>query len=170
MKHLLWIDMEMTGLKPETDRVLEVAAIVTDLQFQVLERWESVVFQKPEILDGMDAWCKEHHGKSGLTARVPGGISEQGVDAKLVEIAQKYWGTDKVVLAGNSIWQDRRFVERYLPNFTSLLHYRMLDVSSWKLVFENTMQKKYKKQEKHRALEDIEESIAELRYYLTSVS
>jgi oligoribonuclease len=169
MKHLLWLDMEMTGLRPETDRILEVAAIVTDLNFQVLETWEAVVFQPPSVLEGMDAWCKEHHGKSGLTARVPGGILEDKADAKLLEIGRRFFASDKIVLAGNSIWQDRRFVERYLPLFSSALHYRMLDVSAWKLVFENVYGKKYQKKEKHRALEDIEESISELKYYLGSV-
>jgi oligoribonuclease len=169
MNHLLWLDLEMTGLKPETDRILEAAFVVTDLHFQVLERWESVVFQPASVLDSMDAWCKEHHGKSGLTARVPGGISESEAEKKIIEISRKYFSGEKVVLAGNSIWQDRRFVERYWPNFSALLHYRMLDVSAWKLVFENVHGKKFQKKEKHRALEDIEESISELKYYLSSV-
>ncbi len=169
MKNLLWLDMEMTGLKPEVDKILEVAAIVTDLNFRVLDTWETVVFQPPAVLDGMDAWCKEHHGKSGLTARVPHGVSEKDVDAKLLNMAQSFFGSEKIVLAGNSIWQDRRFVERYLPQFSAALHYRMLDVSAWKLVFENVYGRKYQKKEKHRALEDIEESISELKYYLGSL-
>ncbi len=169
MERLFWLDMEMTGLIPEKDRILEVAAIVTDLEFRVLDTLEAVVFQPTAVLEAMDAWCKEHHGKSGLTARVSNGISEKDVDSLLAELARKHFGTEKVVLAGNSIWQDRRFVERYLPQFSSALHYRMLDVSAWKLVFENCFGKKFKKQEKHRALGDIEESIAELRHYLVAV-
>ncbi len=169
MERLFWLDMEMTGLIPEKDRILEVAAIVTDLEFRVLDTLETVVFQPAAVLEGMDAWCQEHHGKSGLTARVPSGISEGDVDSLLAELARKHFGTEKVVLAGNSIWQDRRFVERHLPLFSAALHYRMLDVSAWKLVFENCFGKKFKKQEKHRALGDIEESIAELRHYLGAV-
>lgn len=106
MNSLLWLDMEMTGLNANVDHILEVAVIVTDMSFQVLETWETVVFQPPAVLEGMDAWCKEHHGKSGLTARIPTGISELALDEKLAEICSRHFGANKVVLAGNSIWQD----------------------------------------------------------------
>ena len=166
LQRLFWLDMEMTGLEPSRDRILEAAVVVTDLQFSVVQSYETAVFQTPELLAGMDTWCKDTHGKSGLTARVPSGISEQLLDEQLEQLSTQQFGKDKVVLCGNSIGQDRKFVEAYLPRFSARLHYRMLDVSSFKIVFENLFRKKFKKENKHTALADIHESINELKYYL----
>lgn len=166
MEKMLWLDMEMSGLEPERDRVLEVAVLITDLKFNVVDSFETAVFQEPLVLDAMDSWCKDHHGKSGLTARVPGGMPETEVDLALAQMATKHFPSAKVVLCGNSIHQDRRFVEKYLPVFAKTLHYRMLDVSSFKLIFENLYSLRFKKENRHRALDDIQESVAELKYYL----
>ena len=166
MQKLFWLDMEMTGLESSRDRILEAAVLVTDLQFNVVQTYEAVVFQPPELLEGMDAWCKETHGKSGLSARVPNGISEQLLDEQLEQLSIGVYGKEKVVLCGNSIGQDRKFIEAYLPRFSARLHYRLLDVSSFKIIFENLFQKKFKKENKHTALADVQESINELKYYL----
>jgi oligoribonuclease len=163
---MFWLDMEMTGLDARADRILEVAVVVTDLRFEVLATWDSAVFQEPDALARMDDWCKKTHGGSGLLKRVPQGITESELDDRLCRLAREVCPGEKIVLCGNSIGQDRRFVETWLPKFAALLHYRMLDVSSLKLVFENLYGKKFKKQNKHTALEDIHESMAELRYYL----
>lgn len=164
---LFWIDMEMTGLNPQQDRVIEVAALITDLQFNILDEYESIVFQTPEILALMDEWNQKHHGESGLLDRIPHGPPQSQVEQELCSLAQKHFTKEKPILAGNSIGQDRAFIKTYFHQFESLLHYRMLDVSSWKIIMNNKYKKTYKKSEKHRALDDIRESIAELQFYLS---
>lgn len=166
MEIMFWLDMEMSGLDVNKERILETAVIVTDLQLNVLEQYESSVFQSQEVLNNMDQWCTEHHSKSGLTARVPNGIKEEDLDVLLSQLGKKYCPKGKIVLCGNSIAQDRKFIDAYLPKFSAMLHYRMLDVSSIKLVFENVFDVKFKKQNKHRALDDIFESISEYAFYL----
>jgi oligoribonuclease len=168
MKHLFWLDMEMTGLEVETHRILEVAVIVTDWSLNPLKTFSTAVRQPEEELRKMDEWCVKTHTSSGLLKRVPGGMSETALDTALNELLNGFFSTDeRVVLCGNSIGQDRKFVDKYLPQFAARLHYRMLDVSSFKIVFENAFNQKFKKQNKHEALGDIEESIAEFRYYMS---
>ncbi len=167
MTKLFWLDMEMTGLDVEKEVIIEVAAIVTDLNFAELETFETVVKQPQKYLDGMDAWNTEHHKKSGLTAKVPFGMDPDQVEAKLVDMVKKHFPDpkDRPVLAGNSIMQDRLFIDKYMKDLSSRLHYRMVDVSSWKVIINNKFKYVYEKSNKHRALEDIRESIQELRHY-----
>lgn len=167
MTKLFWLDMEMTGLDVEKEVIIEVAAIVTDLNFAELETFETVVKQPQKYLDSMDAWNTEHHKKSGLTAKVPYGMDPDQVEAKLVDMVKKHFPDpkDRPVLAGNSIMQDRLFIEKYMKDLSSRLHYRMVDVSSWKVIINNKFKYVYEKSNKHRALEDIRESIQELRHY-----
>jgi oligoribonuclease len=161
--------MEMSGLDPERDRILEAAAIVTSFRLEEQAQFESTVFQPSEVLSNMSAWCKQHHGASGLTARISRGISEAQLDEALCSLCDKYFQTNPVILAGNSISQDRRFVDRWLPRFSQRLHYRMLDVSGFKLVFANLFNVPFEKANHHRALDDIRESIGELRYYVGAI-
>lgn len=161
--------MEMSGLDPACDRILEAAVIVTSFRLEEVERYETTVFQPSEVLAGMNAWCKQHHAASGLTSRVSQGITEAALDTALCDIADRFFQNTPVILAGNSIGQDRRFVERFLPRFSQRLHYRMLDVSSLKIVFENLFGVPYVKSNAHRALEDIRESIGEFRYYVGAI-
>lgn len=169
---LLWIDLEMTGLDVNKEVIIEVACIVTDLNFKEYESFETVVKQPQSFLDGMDAWNTEHHGKSGLTAKVPNGMEPDTVEFHLLSIIDRHFPEAKTnpklrpILAGNSITQDRLFIDKYFKKLSEKLHYRMLDVSSWKVMFNNKFDKVYKKQNAHRALDDIRESIGELRYYL----
>lgn len=167
MEKLFWLDMEMTGLDVQKEVIIEVAAIVTDLNFKELETFETVVKQPQKYLDTMDAWNKEHHKKSGLTAKVPFGMEADQVEAKLVDMVKKHFpeANDRPVLAGNSIMQDRLFIDKYMPDLAARLHYRMVDVSSWKVIINNKFKYVYQKANKHRALEDIRESIQELRHY-----
>lgn len=167
MKKLFWLDMEMTGLDVQKEVIIEVAAIVTDLNFKELETFETVVKQPQKYLDSMDTWNTEHHKKSGLTAKVPNGMDPDQVEAKLVDMIKKHFPDpkDKPVLAGNSIMQDRLFIDKYMPDLAGRLHYRMVDVSSWKVIINNKFNYIYQKSNKHRALEDIRESIQELRHY-----
>jgi oligoribonuclease len=172
VEHLFWIDMEMTGLDVNKEVVIEVAVIITDMNFRELDTFETVVKQPQSYLNGMDAWNTEHHGKSGLTAKVPSGMEPSTVEYHLNRLADQYfprWKDDKkykVILAGNSIAQDKLFIDKYFLSFAERLHYRSLDVSSWKIMFNNKYDLVYKKQNAHRALGDIRESIGELRFYL----
>lgn len=172
---LLWLDMEMSGLDVQKEVIIEVACIVTDMNFKELETFETVVKQPQSYLDNMDAWNTEHHGKSGLTAKVPLGMEPDAVEYRLTSIIDRHfpeWKKDKKyrpMLAGNSIMQDRLFIDAYFKKVSERLHYRMLDVSSWKVIFNNKYNLAYKKQNAHRALDDIRESMGELRFYLDKI-
>lgn len=165
-----WIDLEMTGLDPETDRIVEAAVIITNKQLEPVFEWESPIRQPQDVLDGMNDWCKHHHAASGLLDRIQSGITEQELDDKLAEITLQYFKKkNPCIIAGNSIAQDRRFIDKYLPQFSSRIHYRMLDVSSFKIVFREMLGREFKKENTHRALDDIRESIAELKYYMSAI-
>jgi oligoribonuclease len=166
---LFWLDMEMSGLDPVQDRILEAAGIVTSFRLEELDRFETPVYQPAEVLSKMNAWCRQHHAASGLTGRVSRGVSEAVLDGMMCDFADKYFMNNPIILAGNSIAQDRKFVERWLPRFTQRLHHRMLDVSSFKLVYANLFNVPFEKKNDHRALGDVRESIAELRYYIGAI-
>lgn len=164
---LFWLDMEMSGLEVETCKILEVACVVTDMDLNVLDEYEEIVFQPKEVLDAMDEWCTNTHGKSGLTKAVATGTPLAEVEKRMIAFVEKNFGSTPAVLAGNSIWQDRKFVDAYLPNFAKRLHYRMVDVSSFKEILKAKHNVHFKKQDSHRAKTDIYESIGELKHYLT---
>ncbi|HEY8279249.1 MAG TPA: oligoribonuclease [Bdellovibrionota bacterium] len=166
----LWIDMEMSGLEVSKCRILEVAAIVTNRDFVPLETYHAIVYQPPEVLEAMDAWCKENHGKSGLTAAVAKGVPESEAEKQLLALIDRHFpAKERPILAGNSIGQDRKFIDAYMPALAERLHYRMLDVSSFKIIFNDRFGLRYEKRGTHRALDDILESIAELTLYLSHV-
>lgn len=169
---LLWLDMEMTGLDPARERILEIATIVTDEALvEVAAGPELVVHQPDEVLAAMDKWNTEHHGASGLTERSrTSTVTEADAEAQTLAFVDAHFpAKDRPVLCGNSIHQDRRFIRRYLPAFDARLHYRMIDVSTVKELgrrwYPAAMATQPAKAESHRALEDIRESIAELRWY-----
>jgi oligoribonuclease len=171
MKSMLWVDLEMTGLDERTDRILEVAAVVTDYEFNVLEEYHRVVYQPEEVLLGMNDWCKKTHGESGLTAAVPNGTPLEKVDAELAAILEKHFGTrEKIPLAGNSVGNDKRFIDAYMPKLAEKLHYRIIDVSSFKEIYRAKYNIQFQKKNVHRAVDDIHESIAELKHYLSFVN
>ncbi|RDB36680.1 MAG: oligoribonuclease [Spirobacillus cienkowskii] len=170
MKYLFWIDMEMSGLNHTTDRILEVALLVTDLSMNIVKEYEAIVYQDQAVLGAMDEWCTENHGKSGLTAKVPNGLPEAEVEKQLIKIFQEFSAGERALLAGNSIGQDRKFIDQWMPKFSALLHYRMLDVSSFKILFESVYNKKFEKKHKHRAVDDIIESINELKFYMQFIN
>ncbi len=167
MKKLFWLDMEMSGLDINKEVIIEVAAIVTDLNFKELDSFEAIVKQPQHYLDNMDAWNTEHHGKSGLTAKVPNGMEPTAVEHHLITMAKNHFPDprDKPVLAGNSVSQDRLFIDKYFKNFSELLHYRIMDVTSWKILMFNKFKCEYRKHNQHRALDDIRESIQEMQFY-----
>ncbi len=168
--HLIWIDMEMTGLIPESDRIIEVALVVTDSELStVAEAPVLVVFQNDTVLNSMDNWNKSTHAKSGLLDKVrASGASESDVEAQMIAFLATYVPPKISPMCGNSICQDRRFLARYMPQLEAYFHYRNLDVSTFK-----ELAKRWKpqimsgltKQGKHEALADVYESIEELKYY-----
>ena len=167
MEKLLWLDMEMTGLNVETEVVIEVGAIVTDYHFNELDRYHSVLKQPQHYLDKMDDWNSKHHSESGLIALIPNGKPPEEVEQDLCQIIDRHFSKEnRPIIAGNSIHQDRLFIDRYFKKLSGKLHYRMLDVSSWKVILKSKYGFDHKKQNRHRAVDDIEESIAELKAYL----
>lgn len=164
---LLWIDLEMTGLDVKKERIIEVAAIVTDFDFNEKDHYHTVVKQDQRFLDAMDDWNKKTHGDSGLVAKIPGGKDPELVELDLMNLVSQNFGEEKPVIAGNSIAQDRLFIDQYFESFAALLHYRMLDVTSWKIIIQQKYNIKFEKKNKHQAIDDIRESIAELKYYMS---
>ncbi|QPF73578.1 oligoribonuclease [Roseateles sp. DAIF2] len=169
-QNLIWIDLEMTGLYPDRDRIIEVAVVVTDPQLTV--RIEGPVFaihQSDATLDAMDNWNKGTHGKSGLIDRVKAStITEEQAAAQVIEFLKAYVPKGKSPMCGNSICQDRRFLANYMPTLEDFFHYRNLDVSTLKELarrWKPGIIDGFKKAQKHTALADIHESIEELAYY-----
>ncbi len=165
---LLWIDLEMTGLDPEKDRILEVAAIATGWDLESIKTYEGIVKVDKKIIEERmvgEFWEKNANSYKTLVAQNANGKPIQDIETDLLHFLDDNFG-DIVYLAGNSIHQDRKFIDREMPELAKRLHYRMLDVSAWKIYFENALDKKFIKPENHRALSDIEGSINELKYYL----
>ena len=171
MSAIVWMDMEMSGLEPETERILEVAVLVTDGELNVVAEGPNLVLHQPDaVLEAMDPWNTTHHGQSGLTKRVrESTIDEAQASAALLAFLGEHTKKKKAPLAGNSIHQDRLFVARYLPEVEDWLHYRNVDVSTIKELAQRWYPKLYSerptKKGSHRAMDDLLESIAELKYY-----
>lgn len=173
---LVWLDMEMSGLDPAKERIIEIATILTDGQLtEIAVGPDLVIHQSDEVIAGMDDWNRKHHGASGLIDRVKAStVTEAEAEAATLEFIKQHVGSkDRPVLAGNSIHQDRRFIRRYMPALDTRLHYRMVDVSTIKELarrwFPQIIAKQPPKNETHRALDDIRESIDELRFYRANV-
>jgi len=166
MEKILWFDLEMTGLSPEIDVIIEVAAIVTDRNLKELDTYQNVVKQDQKHLLDMDSWNQKCHRKSGLYDLVSQGKSLSIVEQDLLSLLESHFQKEeRIVLAGNCIYQDRNFIRKYMPRLNQKLYYRMLDVTAWKLFFEREGFS-FEKSNKHRALEDTRESIREFEYYL----
>ncbi len=169
---LIWVDMEMTGLLPDSDKILEVAMVITDAQLNVVAEGPVMVLHHPNaVLDGMDSWNKKTHGNSGLIERVCASTNQPAdVEAAFLAFLREHVPSQTSPMCGNSICQDRRFMARYLPTLEAYFHYRNLDVSTLK-----ELAKRWRpdvlagmtKHGKHEALADIHESIEELRHYRT---
>src|SRR5690606_23095935 len=167
---LLWVDLEMTGLDPDKDVILEVAAEVTDFEFKTLASYEALIKHPDEVLDNMGEWTKKQHGESGLTERVrTQGRPEDEVKHELVGFIRAQFGDEPAILAGNSIHNDRIFIKRWWPEVDALLHYRMLDVTSLKILMQGKYGYEFEKNDAHRAFDDIQASIAELQHYLEKI-
>lgn len=168
--NLIWLDMEMTGLDPDNDCIIEVAVVVTDAELNLLATGPVFAIHQPDlILDGMDAWNKGTHGRSGLIERVKAStVKEADAEAGLIDFLKPFVPAGKSPLCGNSICQDRRFMARAMPKLEAFFHYRNLDVSTLKELcrrWKPELVSGFKKHQKHTALADILESIEELKYY-----
>lgn len=168
--NLLWIDMEMSGLSPETDQVLEVAIVVTDAELNTVAEAPVLVVHQPDaVLDAMDSWNKGTHGKSGLIDKVKAStLTEAEVENQMLAFIRQYVPERTSPMCGNSICQDRRFLARHMPRLEAYFHYRNLDVSTLKELAKRWrpgLAEGFKKSSKHEALADIYESIDELKYY-----
>ncbi len=169
-ENLIWVDMEMSGLNPETERILEIAIIVTDAHLNTIVTapvW--VVHQEDTVLDAMDAWNKGTHGRSGLIDKVKASVLDEAtVEAQCIAFLKQHIKAGIAPMCGNTVGQDRRFMARYMPKLEAYFHYRNIDVSTLKELCKRwhpELLKGFTKQQAHTALADIEESIEELKYY-----
>ena len=168
--NLIWVDLEMTGLDPEKERIIEIATIVTDGNLNILAEGPNLAISQPdELLASMDEWCTKTHGESGLTARVKqSSVTEKQAEQETLAFLAKYVAKGASPLCGNSIGQDRRFMVKYMPELEAYCHYRNLDVSTVKEIAKRwnpDALKGFSKKGSHLALDDIKESIAELAHY-----
>lgn len=167
---LLWIDLEMTGLDPSQDAILEVAAEVTDFDFQTLASYEAIVKQPREVVIGRmqkNVWWADYpHNRDEFVAKLDSGKPSEQVQQELIALVEQQFGNEPAVLAGNSIHNDRNFIKQWWPQLDLKLHYRMLDVSSFKVLMQGKYGVPFEKKEVHRAFDDIQASIAELQHYL----
>ena len=168
--HLLWLDMEMTGLSPDTDRIIELAIVVTDADLNTVAEGPVLVVHQPDaVMNAMDSWNKGTHGKSGLIDRVKASqLDESEAEAQMLEFVKQHVPERTSPMCGNSICQDRRFLARCMPKLEAFFHYRNLDVSTLKELAKRWrpgLAEEFKKSNKHEALADIYESIDELRFY-----
>jgi oligoribonuclease len=172
--NLIWIDMEMTGLQPDSDRIIEIAILVTDSELRTLaDGMVWVLHQPDEVLEAMDSWNRSTHAKTGLTGRVRAStLTEAQAEAQALDFLAPHVPANTSPMCGNSICQDRRFLVRWMPQLESYFHYRNLDVSTLKELvrrWKPEAAKGFTKEGKHEALADILESIEELKYYRKSV-
>jgi oligoribonuclease len=167
---LLWVDLEMTGLDPEHDVILEVAAEITDFNFKTLGSYEAIVRQPVElVVDRMskNSWWQDYPtNRDEFVRKMEQGKLPQQVETELIDFVEQQFGNETAILAGNSIHSDRKFIARYWPQLDLKLHYRMLDVSSWKVLMQGKYGLEFDKNNVHRAYDDIQASIAELQFYL----
>ena len=166
--NLVWLDLEMTGLDVKTCHIIEIAAIITDKNLNIIAEAEPIaIYQDEGVMANMNEWCIKTHAKTGLTKRVKeSNISLEQAEQTIVEFIAKYVPYQSSPLCGNSIWQDRRFLSKYMPKVDDYCHYRVLDVTSIKLLNDYWGGKEsYHKQNTHKALDDIRESIGELKFY-----
>ncbi len=167
---LLWIDLEMTGLDAQNDVILEVAAEITDFDFKTLASYEAIVKQPHDlVVERMQKniwWADFPNNRDEFVRKLEQGKDPLQVQNELVKLVSDNFGEEPAVLSGNSIHNDRAFIRQYWPELDLKLHYRMLDVSAWKIIMQGKFDVKYEKKEIHRAFDDIQASIAELQYYL----
>ena len=167
MNNFFFLDMEMTGLDVSENRIIEVAVIITDLDFVERERYQAVIYQPKAFIEQMDEWNTNTHTESGLIKEIPRGKPQIEVEMELINLAKKHFPRQRVMLTGNSISQDKLFIETYMKKFAEHLHYRIIDISSMKAVFQHVCGIRFQKGNTHRAMDDVEKSIEEMKLYVS---
>lgn len=167
MNKFFFLDMEMTGLDVTENRIIEVAVIITDLKFMELARYQAVINQPQRFTDQMDDWNVATHTESGLIKEITRGRPQPEVEMELMALAKKHFPRQRIMLTGNSISQDKLFIDTYMKRFADLLHYRIIDISSMKAVYQHVCGIKFHKGTTHRAMDDVEKSIEELKLYVS---
>jgi oligoribonuclease len=174
-KKLVWMDLEMTGLDPDKDVIIELATLITDIELNIIAEGPEIVINRPnDLFSSMDAWNQEHHTKSGLWRKVVTSlVSQDDAEQRTLEFLKQHIGPKESPLCGNSIWQDRRFIAKHMKQLDDFLHYRLIDVSTVKLLgkiwFPSKLNILIEKKSTHRAMDDIRESIEELKQYRSLV-
>ncbi|MGZ6005067.1 MAG: oligoribonuclease [Candidatus Saccharimonadales bacterium] len=167
---LLWVDLEMTGLDPAKDVILEIAAEITDFNFKTLENYEARLQHRQEVvaerMQKNNWWADYPANRDDFLNNLAKGKAAKEVEQELITLVSKHFGDEPAILAGNSIYSDRMFIKQWWPRFDLKLHYRMLDVSAWKILMQGKFGVDYEKKDVHRAFDDIQASIAELQNYL----
>jgi oligoribonuclease len=170
---LVWMDLEMTGLDSERDVIIEMATLITDTELNIIAEGPEIAIQQPaHLFQSMDTWNQETHTKSGLWAKVISSeVSQDKAEQMTLEFLKQHIGPRESPLCGNSIWQDRRFIAKHMHMLDAFLHYRLIDVSTLKILgkiwFPKNIEKNIEKKSSHRALDDIKDSIEELKAYRT---
>lgn len=174
-ERLIWVDLEMTGLDVETCYIMEIACLITDDKLNIIAEGPNLIIHQPDdVLESMNKWCKDHHGRSGLTEQSrKSEVTLQAAEMAVLSFVRQHTPPGKCPLAGNSVHADKKFLEKFMPEFMKHLHYRIVDVSTIKELCRRWYPEEYKegvrKKATHRALEDIIESISELKYYKKSI-
>jgi oligoribonuclease len=170
IEKIFWMDLEMTGLDHTKDHILELAACITDTHLTILDKMQSVIFQPPSFLENMAPIVRKMHTQSGLLEKIPSGQSLEKAEEEVLTLIQKHFSSEeKICLAGNSVHNDKRFIDQLMPKLSARLHYRIIDVSSFKEIFQKKYQKTYQKANAHEALKDVYASIDELKFYLSFI-
>ena len=171
-EYLAWVDLEMTGLDYNNDVILEIACIITDTNLNIVAEGPNLIIHQPdELLDGMNEWCLQTHGASGLIQSCKDStISIEQAEEEVLQFLQKYCAPQTTPLCGNTVWFDKLFLQRQMPRITDFLHYRVVDVTAFKIMLNawSNVAISFPKKNNHRALDDIRESIAELTFYRTN--
>ena len=174
-ERIIWVDLEMTGLNVESDQIIEIACLITDGELNIVAKGPDIIINQPKnVMDNMGEWCREHHGKSGLTTKVlESKVSLPEAGRIVLEFVAKHTKKGMCPLAGNTVHVDKKFLEKSMPNFIEHLHYRIIDVSTVKELCRRWYPMEYNncptKKGLHRALDDIEESIEELKFYKNNI-
>ena len=167
MKNLFWIDMEMTGINVKKNKIIEIAVIITDIELNILDQLNEVIKTEQSYINQMDEWNTNTHTKSGLIKEIPFGKNLYEVENKLLTLIERHFPQNSIMLTGNTLVLDRLFITEYMPRLNEKLHYRVVDVSSMRAIFQSRYKVHAPRNKNHRAFDDVKAGIEELKLYLS---